>query len=241
MREDYVQTYSRLYLEHWWWRAREAVILETIRHYEPASGYGSILDVGCGGGWLLDRLRDFGAPEGIEPDASLGGPRRDAQGDVHVAPFDESFQPDKRYGLILMLDVLEHLDDPTAALRHARGLLAPTGRLILTVPAFNALWTRHDDINEHLRRYTRTSLRQLAAAAALQLDCCRYLFHWMFPAKLLVRVKERLMPARPDVPDVPSEPLNRLLYAGCRLEERFLGRARLPFGSSLLASGRARG
>ena len=95
---------------------------------------------------------------------------------IHVGPFDASFVPGKRYGLILMLDVLEHLADPKGALEHALQLLEPDGNLIVTVPAFKLLWTSHDDINEHVTRYTRKCFSALAERSGLKVDRARYFF-----------------------------------------------------------------
>lgn len=68
----------------------------------------------------------------------------------------------KDYSLILMLDVLEHLEDPVGALQHAVDLLTPEGTLLITVPAFMALWTNHDVLNHHLTRYTKRSFSNVA-------------------------------------------------------------------------------
>jgi hypothetical protein len=138
-----------------------------------------------------------------------------------------------------MLDVLEHLPDPAAALRHARGLLKPRGIVLTTVPAFNVLWTAHDDLNRHYTRYTKRSFRALAANAGVRLQRMRYLFHWTFPAKLAVRVKEAVIRSEALPPVVPPRPVNQTLAAVTRWEEALLGRLPVPFGSSLLAIGRA--
>jgi SAM-dependent methyltransferase len=139
-----------------------------------------------------------------------------------------------------MLDVLEHLPNPEAALRQAVELLAPGGILLVTVPAFMALWTRHDDLNHHYTRYTQRTLGMLAAAAGVQVSEMRYFFRWPAPAKLAVRLMEALVPGVPVPPTLPPRPLNWLLYTLSRLEERLLARAPIPFGTSVLAIGRRR-
>jgi stage V sporulation protein SpoVS len=134
-----------------------------------------------------------------------------------------------------MLDVLEHLPDPVAALAHVKSLLEPDGVLLATVPAFKLLWTRHDDLNHHFTRYTEGSFRSVASAAGLRVKTARYFFHWLAAAKIATRLKEALLPGKPDVPAVPAAPVNGALYALSRAEERLVGAARIPFGSSLLA------
>jgi SAM-dependent methyltransferase len=120
-----------------------------------------------------------------------------------------------------MLDVLEHLPDPAAALEHARSLLNPGGRLLITVPALNVLWTTHDDVNHHYIRYDRRSFRLLARNAGVELLSLRYFFHWTCPVKLLIRLKEALWKTRPAPPRVPQKLVNQLCLALSCAEQRF--------------------
>jgi SAM-dependent methyltransferase len=235
MKPEYAGAYRDLYQRHWWWRAREAVLLREIERHAPGGGWQTILDVGCGDGLFFDRLRRFGEPWGVEVDASLVPEDSPHRGRIHVGGFDETFRAPGPVGLVVMLDVLEHLHQPVAALRHARSLLAPDGMILITVPAFQMLWTRHDDYNQHVVRYTRTTLERTIRAAGLAPRSSRYLFHWLFPAKLVVRAAERLRAGEAAPAEVPPEPINRALYYACRLEQRALGWARLPFGTSVLA------
>lgn len=231
----YGARYRDLYERHWWWRAREATILELLARLTPADGFGRILDVGCGDGLLFAGLARFGEPEGLEVDEALVTGAGRARGKIHVGPFDALFEPGHRFGLVTLLDVIEHLDDDVAALRHAARLTAPDGLMVITVPAFESLWTAHDDYNHHRRRYTRKGLLRVAREAGVEIRSCRYLFHWLFPLKVLVRVKERFSPVNPAMPKVPAPGINRLLYGMCRLERRTWGHIPWPFGSSLLA------
>ena len=233
MDRAYAQRYRDLYERHWWWRARERLILDVLNTLVPAGGWRAILDVGCGDGLFFDRLSAFGAVEGVELDATLVS-ERGRQRRIHVGPFDARFQPGKRYGLILMLDVLEHMPDPTGALRHAVDLLEPEGTMLITLPAFNLLWTNHDRLNRHLTRYTRRSFAMVARAAGVRVCRSRYFFHWVFPAKLAVRLIETTLRLAPAPPRMPPRWTNRLLYLLSRGEQLTLGKLRLPLGSSLL-------
>lgn len=241
MDADYGARYRELFHRHWWWRARERVILDTLRTHQPAAGWRNVLDVGCGDGLFFDELAKLPGVqlvEGVEPGGDLvsaDGPHRSR---IHVAPFDASFDVGRRYSLIVMLDVLEHLPDPGASLRHALSLLERDGVFLATVPAFNALWTRHDDLNHHYTRYDKGSFARLAMGAGFRIDDARYFFHWTAAAKLATRLKEALIPGEPASPSVPPAPVNRALYALSRLEERLLGALPIPFGSSLLVVGR---
>ena len=233
----YGQAYERLYREHWWWRAREGMLVEILCERRPTGGWRTILDVGCGNGLFFDRLSEFGEVEGVEPSAELVDPHSPHAARIYVGPFDATFQPGKLYALILMLDILEHLDAPAEALHHALGLLEPGGLVVITVPAFPALWTGHDVLNQHRTRFTKASFRALAAAAGMRILAERYFFHWMFPAKLAARAAEKLSGAQPAVPRVPAKWLNRALYGLSHAEQRLFRTAPLPFGSSLLVLG----
>jgi hypothetical protein len=105
------------------------------------------------------------------------------------------------------------------------------------VPAFQALWTTHDDLNHHLVRYTRSTFRSLAASAAMRIDEMRYFNHWLFPAKLAVRVKERVWSSAPRLPQVPSPLVNVICYTLTRVETALCSPWPLPFGNSLLVVG----
>ncbi|HEX6533404.1 MAG TPA: class I SAM-dependent methyltransferase, partial [Gemmatimonadaceae bacterium] len=162
MLPDYGRQYRALYERHWWWRARERWIVRALECHRPAHGWGAALDVGCGDGLFFDRLAALGCTvDGVENDAALVDPEGPHRARITVGPFDERFQPGTRYSLVLMLDVLEHLRDPLGALRHAVSLLEPGGVFLATVPAFLALWTTHDVLNQHVTRYTRRRLLAL--------------------------------------------------------------------------------
>jgi SAM-dependent methyltransferase len=237
MRSEYAEWYAELYRGHWWWRAREEYLVEILRRYLPNKQSSRILDVGCGAGLFFDRLSEFGSVQGVETDSTMRTGRPEIDDRIHWGTL-ESLPGDRAFDAVLMLDVLEHLTDPLPPLRRARALMADRGILVATVPAFRSLWTSHDDLNEHLERYTRRTFGELLSRAGWRVELSRYFFHWTFPAKLAVRLLESLRPARqggPELPGIPPKPLNRALYRLSRMEQRYLAPARLPFGSSLLA------
>lgn len=234
MDPDYAGRYGTLAESHWWWRSRNRVVLREVRRLVRHGARPRILDVGCGPGTLWPRLEAFGDVEGVEPDSTLVRPEHADR--THVQLFDEGFQPESKYDLVFFLDVLEHLDDPVAALRHASSLLEPGGRILVTVPAFQILWTRHDVINHHHVRYRRSTFDDVVRRADLELMRSRYLFHWLFGAKLLARAVEAVVPPRTnELPSAPPDPVNAALEFASNAEHALLAPLRLPFGSSLLA------
>ena len=237
----YGDRYRHLYDNHWWWRAREKVVLAELARSRPDGGWKRALDVGCGDGLLFGALGAYAAAvEGVEPDAHLVTNSLRPDGTIHVRRFDEAFRPGRRYDLVLFLDVLEHLDDPGAAVAHAATLMEPGGTLLVTVPAFLSLWTTHDDLNRHVTRYDRRELVALLSPH-FTVDRARYFFRWVHPAKVVQRLIEGVTRPEPAPPQIPPPPLNATMYAMSRIEEALLAWSNIPVGSSLLAVGRKKG
>ena len=194
-----------------------------------------MLDIGCGNGLSFDWLSEYGEVWGVESDSSLvdlDGVHADR---IHVGPFDRTFRPEGRFSLVTAFDVVEHIDDAESSLRHATSLAEPDATFVITVPAFNGLWTSHDDINHHVTRYTKASFATLAERAGLKIVLSRYFFHWTVLGKLAVRVKETLgLGASTTETRVPPAPINRLLFLLSRAEQALLTPLRVPVGTSLI-------
>lgn len=195
-----------------------------------------ILDVGCGDGLFFPDLSRFGEVHGVEADDRIVDPSGDYFHRIHVGLFDDTYQPDQQFNWIVMLDVLEHIPDAVEALKKAYHLLQPGGRMLLTVPAFNLLWTTHDDYNHHVTRYTKKLMIEQANQTRFIVEKQHYLFHWTFPAKLLVRLKEMLSNREPTPVSLPAKIPNAILRSLCRFEQSTLTQLRPPFGSSLVVS-----
>ncbi len=170
-------------LEAWYRRRQHREAVRWLRRRRPRRGL--LLDVGCGGGDLLCTLRDDGwEVRGIEPGPA--GVAEACRRGLAVAPgrFDVTAPgggaEDRlaRYDAIVFSGVLEHLHDPLAALRRARGLLAPGGLVaVLHVPlfdspearAFGSRWLALD-LPRHLTHFERATVPRLAAAAGLAIE-----------------------------------------------------------------------
>lgn len=233
MEAEYSAAYIHLYREHWWWRVRERILIGKIRQIlskKPADT--KILDVGCGAGLFFDALEKFGHVEGIESDRRAIEQSGRWRSRIHMGEID-SYRPEYAFDLILFLDVLEHVQRPDHVLRRAADLLTPTGRILATVPAFNWLWTSHDDLNHHQKRYSAMQIRRLMNEAGLRTVETSYLFQSLIVPKLLIRAREALVSSATRLPQVPASRLNAALQAWCRWEYAIAGW--LPFGSSVMA------
>ena len=234
MEAEYTEAYGRLYREHWWWRAREEILLETIRGILKGrdSGLG-ILDVGCGAGLFFDALEEFGHVEGIESSSRAVEQSGRWRNRIHLGELDGTYTASRTFAIVLLLDVLEHVPDPEDLVRRSAALLSPGGVILATVPAFDWLWTSHDELNHHVRRYTAAEMRELMNRAGLKVLETRYLFPSLVLPKLVVRAKEAFLRSSPRVPRIPPRALNAALAYWFRAEHPCTGR--LPFGSSVLA------
>lgn len=237
---EYSRHYRDLHERHWWFRCRQRWVARHLKRHLAPKGAGPILDIGAGDALFLPLLSNYGDPEGLEPEPEAVRDVTRESWTMHLRPFDETFDPGTRYGLITLFDVLEHLDDPIAALRHIRSLLRPGGLLMVTVPALRLLWTQHDELNHHRTRYTRQELRSELEDSGFQVVDLRYFYHWLVPVKLAVRASEKIRGAGPELPQVPGPFWNRLFYAVTCLEQDTVSWLRLPFGSSILAVARSR-
>lgn len=234
MDADYAAAYPQLYRRHWWWRVREEILLRKIRAILAPARRARILDVGCGAALFFDALAEFGDVEGIESDRASAERAGPWQSRIVIGELDASYAPAAPFDLILMLDVLEHSREPERVLRRAGELLTARGRILITVPAFNWLWTAHDDMNHHVTRYSAASMGRTIQGAGLTMLESSYLFQSLVVPKLLVRLKETVTPRKPRVPAIPAPAINEAVQAWFRGEHRVAGW--LPFGSSLLAT-----
>ncbi len=234
----YGTAYATLHRTHWWWRARHDHLARLLAAHLAPGGAGDVLDFGCGDGLFFDTLARYGEPYGIEPDAGLLDPDGPWRARIDTAPLSPDPAQHGRFGLVVALDVLEHLADPRPVVAELVARTRPGGCWVVSVPAFRSLWTRHDDLNQHHHRYRRGELAQLLRDHGLDVLDARYLFGWTAIAKVLVRAVEALHRPPPSPPRVPWAPLNRSLLALCRAEQRLFQTVPLPFGSSVIAVAR---
>lgn len=230
MDAEYAAAYPNLYRNHWWWRVREHILVRKIRRMLDGADSVRILDVGCGAALFFDALQQFGHVEGVESDAAAVANSGRWRSRITVGELEETGES---FDLILFLDVLEHLEQPHELLRRAAQRLTPNGQILVTVPAFNWLWTAHDDINHHVWRYTASQMRTTIERAGLVAVETSYMFQSLVVPKLLVRAGEALTSRPPRVPGIPPAAVNEAVQAWYRTEYALVGW--LPFGGSVLA------
>lgn len=227
--------------KHWWFVGRRMIIRRVISSL-PLPLSPRILDAGCGTGGNLPVWAEFGEVTGMELDDYAAAISR-ARG---LGPIYNGSLPDdmpfstQSFDLVLLLDVLEHIESDCESLRAINSLLAPQGYVVLTVPAFPFLWSEHDEQHHHKRRYVSSNLEQVIREAGLRLVYLTYFNTWLFPVVAAVRLAPRRSPSKQVAHDMqlPGPLVNRVLQAVFSSERHLVGRVRLPFGVSMLAIAR---
>lgn len=233
MDEAWSRRYPELAANHFWWKVRRRIVGEAVENIAAGSRL-DILDVGCGSGDMLRELTRHAA-YGVEPDADrtlLDSSLRDRVAKKTVERYEPKTAPD----VVLMLDVLEHIEEPDRVLSRVRGWIRSQGWLIVTVPAHEWLWTSHDVINQHQRRYSRHQLVASIETAGFRVERAEYLFPSLVVPKLIVRWWEKVGGSIESA-QMPRQALNRLLfrYLYCEFRTgRILARG-WPTGTSVMA------
>jgi len=232
---------------HWWFKGRRRIVASLLRSLLDGRSGLRLLEIGCGTGGMLPILAAHGRVTGIDPSEDAirySRQRHGREAELLRVDFPAELPPGGGYDVVALFDVLEHLDDDVLALRRAASLLADGGLVVATVPAHRFLWSPHDVINHHRRRYARRELYSRIREAGLRVERVSYFNMFLFPAVLLARLLRRDAAAasngESDFKVVPG-PLNAFLALLFGSERLFLRLTDLPFGVSLLAVARKDG
>lgn len=225
---------------HWWFQGRKEILLAMIDKFYQPEPAAKVLDIGCGTGMMLRHLAKYGEIWGIDKDIKAVEYSRDKvpQAKVILGSFPETL-PEEKFDLITALDVFEHLGDDEKALAETANLLKPNGIFLLTVPAYRFLWSQHDTLNRHCRRYLRAELKVKLEKAGLKTTKLSYFNTLLFPGVAFQKTglknifKGFASPGLtfPVLPEILNCPLKTVFS----LEKHFLPHLNFPFGVSLLA------
>ncbi len=257
--EEYERMHA-LETDYWWFVGRRALVAQlldaTRPHLQtPSDCPLSLVDIGCGTGANLPMLRRAIAPDGqvygldfsplalqwAQTEGDLNG------GQIHLSQGDALSLPlrDGCADIVTMLDVLEHLSDDARALGEVRRILRPGGALVLSVPAYQHLWSAHDEALHHFRRYEKSGLNRVLSKAGFRVWRLSFAMSlmpplaWFWRRFILPFQARRPRDARrhsqgavlPAVPEFANAMLAR--YVGA--EGAIIARRPLRFGTSLVA------
>lgn len=219
---------------HWWFVGRRAVILAEMARRLPARR-GRLTELGCGSGGMLEALGRFGTAVGVETDSVLRARARERGLDVRPGALPDDIPLEAgTWDAVCLFDVLEHVEDEAGALAACRRLLAPAGRLFVTVPAYAWLWSRHDELLGHRRRYTAGRLRRAAEGAGYAVERLTYFNTLLAPPIMAVRLVRAMLRRPGHDLHRPGPVANRVLAACFAAEAPLLGWLSPPFGISIL-------
>ncbi|MBV9425497.1 MAG: class I SAM-dependent methyltransferase [Solirubrobacterales bacterium] len=223
---------------HWWYRGRRRIIRAELDRL-PLPPRARVLDAGCGSGRMLVELVRYAEVHGIELDEDAAQlARARGLGEVRIGRLEELPWEDGAFDLITAFDVIEHTPDDRRTLSELQRVSAPGGWLLLTVPAYQALWSQHDEVNHHYRRYGRPTLRATATDAGWRVRRMTSFNSLLLAPAAAVRLARRRRRRSDYESELTIGPpwLNSALEQPLRAEARWLATGHtLPFGLSLLA------
>lgn len=221
---------------HWWYRARRDILADFLAREGNLPKNARILEIGCGTGHNLPMLAKFGTVEAIEIDPAAREIAAERLGQpVGSAPLPELTGVERgAYDLIAVLDVVEHIADDVAALKAMGECLKPGGKILITVPAHQWMWSAHDVVNHHHRRYSKAGLAKAIADAGLKSRKLGYFNSLLFPLAAASRIVGRIT-GKDDSDDAPPPKLVNTVFEGVfRLERHLVGRVPLTPGVSIV-------
>jgi SAM-dependent methyltransferase len=222
--------------DHWWFRGRRAVIAAVLQPVVAAGGL--VLDAGCGSGGNLEVYSDIGPVMGVDTAAdALASARRRGYRGVGVASLAGLPFRDGAFDVVGATDVVEHVADDLGALRELRRVTRPGGHLLVTVPAYQWLWSDSDVQLGHFRRYTRGRITARCRSAGWAVTRASYFNTTLLPAIAAVRSarQRRGQPMAATELEQTGPLANRVLRWPMAAEARVIGTGfGLPAGVSII-------
>jgi SAM-dependent methyltransferase len=237
--------YKKIFSEeeaYWWYVGRRSILNRILASY-VLSKVPFAVDIGCGTGINFRLLRNYAQRfSGADTSAAaLAFCRRRGFNNVArlVAVDDQLPYPTSSAALVTLLDTLEHAADDQRLLKEIRRILTPGGLLVMTVPAYQFLWSEHDEALGHYRRYTRAALVRQLEQTGFTVRKASYCITAVFPLIVAYRVVKGLMnqiyPSTPRTSHVRVPPfLNRLFITVLKIEGMVLKYTNLPYGTSVI-------
>jgi 2-polyprenyl-3-methyl-5-hydroxy-6-metoxy-1,4-benzoquinol methylase len=236
MKTTFEASYHKNETHHFWFRGRRDLIKKILHNTSRDS---TILDIGCSSGILIQDL----ISEGFKPDNIYGIDiseraidRSKALGLKHTQVMDaQNIELPQTFNVLIASDCLEHLREDTKALNNWYKLLKPKGKLIVFVPAYQFLWSNHDEVNMHYRRYTKSELKKKLETANFKIEKASYWNALLFSLIVIVRLLGKLFSSKTKNNEDGYLKLpigNRILYNILKFENRLLLKMNFPFGVS---------
>lgn len=243
MERTYYEKYYFFERTHWWFVVRGKLIRNIFAKYAGKKRDQKILNTGVATGRSSEIVSEFGEVSSIETDKNCCDfVRLELKMEVTQASVTEMPFPSGTFHVVCAFDVLEHIEDDSAAVKELNRVNVQNGWLFVTVPANQWLWSRHDDLNHHYRRYSRERIANILEENGYQIEYLTWFNTFLFLPIVCYRLLSNAMQSKKrhvksdfEIAMVDKLPfLNKVFYSIFNLERKILLRARLPFGVSIL-------
>jgi ubiquinone/menaquinone biosynthesis C-methylase UbiE len=238
---NYFKEYYTLERSHWWFTARKKILESQVQNLATTSNI-KILNIGVATGSTSEMLANFGQVTSVEFDHECCEFLRSElkmeviEGSITELPFEAN-----SFDLICAFDVVEHVKEHEKAVSEMKRVCKDSGTIFCTVPAFNFLWSQHDDINHHVRRYTRTEFSNLFSGSG-KINYSSYFNFFLFLPVACFRFVSKIFPsaitrkgAGSDFTVKGSDLFSNLFYHIFSSENALIKRHySLPFGISYM-------
>lgn len=242
MERDYFNQYYKLEREHWWFKVREEILKSQLNYYLEKNKEQTIMNVGAATGRSSEMLNNFGKVTSIEYDkivCDLINAKTNLNY-IHASITELPF-PDNSFDVICAFDVIEHVEKDLLAIKELKRVCKKEGYIFVTVPAFNFLWSQHDLINHHFRRYNSKQLTNLFLENSLNKVKTTYFNTLLFIPISIYRIFVNRMTKLDQKPKSDFSTkfgdniINKLLKKIFGLEVFLLKNLNFPFGVSILS------
>lgn len=247
MQADYYREYYSLERNNWWFLARKKILQDQIRKLFISNKDLKILNVGAALGASTIMLQEFGEVTSVEYNKECCDFVNETlhlnfiHGSITELPFKEN-----EFDLVCAFDVVEHVSDDKTAVSELHRVCKPGGYTFTTVPAFKILWSEHDVINEHVRRYKMSNYLSLFKGVKAKIHFRSYYNFYLFPAVAIFRIlsaaikgKAAERKPRSDNSKIQNGFVSASLLRIFKSESFFLKRGiRFPVGISLMVISR---
>ena len=244
MNRDYYNEYYDIERSHWWFKVREKIIIQRLSLFLGQRANLKLLNIGAATGRSTEVLSEFGSVTSLEFDkdcceftkSKLGITM--INGSITALPFDSNY-----FDVVCAFDVIEHVKDQSLAVREMKRVCKRGGIIYVTVPAFMSLWSHHDKVNQHYRRYTSKTLENVFITNEFKKLYLTYFNTLLFIPIYLFRKISKVIPQRWIRKESGSDfklknqsvIINYLLGSIFKMELTLLKVTKFPFGVSILA------
>ncbi len=220
----------------WWFLVRNRIVYELINNYCKIPENSTVLDIGCGTGGFTRFLNIQYNVIGIDSSQiALDYCRKRGLSNLYCGILDDFNFKNENIQIITLLDVIEHIENDVDILQKSYDLLDNNGYIVITVPAYQWLWSNHDVLHRHYRRYTKKRLVELMQGSGFKVLYTSYFNTLLFLPAVFLRFIEKITGKTSNSElENPEPALNGIFKIIFGFEQHLLKKIIFPFGLSII-------